>query len=740
MWNDYSKSYIKNNRASSLSVIAAAFISALLLSLLCSLFYNLWKYEAERIELEEGPWHSRIEGVIRDEDLEMIRDFAHVESADRVPEQGTSPEPSAAVDLRFDDMGLVLENTPRIAALLDIPPENISYHHSLLALYMVRDPQDTAPRLIFPLFLAVTIAASLSLIAIIHNSFAVSMNARVRQLGILSSIGATPKQLRACLLQEAAALCAVPVAAGDLLGILTSMGLLRMSNALLDGRIEGRHEAVFGYHPLVFALTLLATVATVWISAWMPARKLSRLTPLEAIRDAGEPRLKRRNRSRLLALLFGVPGELAGNALKAQKKALRTASLSLVFSFLAFTVMQCFFTLSAISTRETYFERYMGVWDVMATVKNASAGTFAETDEIRSLPGAESVTVYQKAAARRVVASGECTDEMLAFGGFEGAPAGDVTPLDWGWLVNAPLVILDDAGFLSYCAQIGAEQRLDGAVILNRIRDVTNPDFRHPRFFPYIREDAGTSVLLQAASVSVSAEVPVLAYTDQVPPLREEYATLDYYELVHFLPVSLWREIGDRIGGAEPDFYIQVRARENATRAELDSLQQEIRRLLTASGYTAESENRLQEQETNDTQIRGMMAFFSLFCILLAVIGAGSLFSNALGFVRQRKREFARYLSVGLTPEEIRKIFCIEALVIAGRPVLITVPAAALAVFLMLRASYMDPGEFLAEAPLLPIAAFLLAILASVALAYRLGWRGLQKLRLAEILRDDTML
>ena len=47
MWKDYSASYIKNNRASGVSVMTAAFISALLLSLLCSLFYNVWIYEVE---------------------------------------------------------------------------------------------------------------------------------------------------------------------------------------------------------------------------------------------------------------------------------------------------------------------------------------------------------------------------------------------------------------------------------------------------------------------------------------------------------------------------------------------------------------------------------------------------------------------------------------------------------------------------------------------------------------------
>lgn len=56
MWKEYSSDYRKNNPASSLSVRISAFISALLLSLLCGLFYNMWKYEVERIELEDGAW------------------------------------------------------------------------------------------------------------------------------------------------------------------------------------------------------------------------------------------------------------------------------------------------------------------------------------------------------------------------------------------------------------------------------------------------------------------------------------------------------------------------------------------------------------------------------------------------------------------------------------------------------------------------------------------------------------
>ena len=65
MWKDYSMGFIKKNRASSVSVLVAAFISALFLSLLCGLFYNFWNYEIESVVLEEGNWQGRISGGSR---------------------------------------------------------------------------------------------------------------------------------------------------------------------------------------------------------------------------------------------------------------------------------------------------------------------------------------------------------------------------------------------------------------------------------------------------------------------------------------------------------------------------------------------------------------------------------------------------------------------------------------------------------------------------------------------------
>lgn len=707
------------------AVRVAALLSALLLSLLLGVFYNLWKYETERIVWAEGGWHSRLSGPFDTDDLAAVGNFAHVGTAE-INAQG-------GIDLTFDSPRRAAALTPLIAARLGAAPQDIAYHHALLALYGVRGPQDTAPRLLFPLLVLITALAAVSLIVIIHNAFAVTMDAQVHRLGILASIGATPRQLRAGLVREAARLCAGPVLAGNLLGLLAAFGLVQATN-LLDA--PDRHTAAFGCHPLLPGLSLLVTALTVWLSAWMPARRLSRLTPLEAIRSGTELTLKRRRALPLLALAFGVPGELAGSALKAQRRALRTATWSFLLAFLAFSMMVCVFTLSGISTRETYFARYRDAWDIMLTVGDTAVSDFAQAEALRALPDVESAVIYQRAAAGRLIAADELSAELERLGGLSAAPGNSASQTEDGWLVNAPILILDDESFLAYCEEIGAPARLDGVVVRNAIADFTDPDFRHRRELPYLNGKSPVAVL---RSESGTAAVPVLSCTDTVPVLREEYGRADICELVHFMPAALWARLGGRLGGAAADSTVRILCAGDPTAAALDALQRQAEALL-GQYYTVESENRIRAQQVNDRQIQGMMLILGGFCVLLALIGTGNIFSNALGFVRQRRREFARYLSVGMTPQDLRTMFCLEAAVIAGRPIVLSLPVVAAAAAILLRASYMEPSVFQAEAPYLPILLFMLLIGGSVALAYALGWHGLRGLDLAEVLRDDAML
>lgn len=745
MWKDYSADYIKNNRATGISIMAASFIAALFLSFLCSLFYNFWMDNIQGTKQDNGDWHGRIAGEISEEGLAAVKNFANVERAE--VNRDMSRGQKTVVDISFYNKRCVYQDMSALLAMLGLAEDAADYNYQLLSLYFIRIPGDEMPRLLMPAYLAVVALVCISLILVIHNAFAVSMNSRVHQFGILVSIGAAPGQILACLLQEAFMLALAPVLLGMLLGIALSFGTVRAMSAMAANLVGGR-EVVFGLSPAVLTLVLFLSLFTLLVSAWIPARKLCRLTPLEAIRGTGEGQLrelqlKRKQNSPVLAVLFGMEGELAGNALKAQKKALRTTSLSLTLAFLGFMLMQCFFTLSGISTEHTYFEAYQDVWDIMVTVKDTRIEVFALSEELGRLPEADDIAIYQKREALCILPWEAQSQELQELGGAN-ALAGEHVPAGEGFLgVRAPLIIMDDESFAQYCGQIGIAPQRDGAILLNRFWDKAHSNFRSPRYIPYVREDLGDVTLqsgtrLGEVGADSQAVIPVLACTQECPALREEYAKSDF-SLVQFIPLSLWESIADQIGGAQGDTYIRVLARERESLEILSTLEEEICGIV-GQGYVTESENRIQEKLDNDRVIGAYELVLGIFCGLFAVIGIAHVFTNTLGFLRQRKREFARYMSVGLTPQGMRKMFCIEALVIAGGPLLITLCLTAAAVAVMIKASYLDPMEFIREAPAGPIAIFVLVVFGFIALAYYIGGKRVLKLNLSETLRDDTML
>ena len=250
-----------------------------------------------------------------------------------------------------------------------------------------------------------------------------------------------------------------------------------------------------------------------------------------------------------------------------------------------------------------------------------------------------------------------------------------------------------------------------------------NSNFRYKKYVPFLSEEQDSIVLQNTEQTEETVELPILAYTQEPPVLREEY---DNYTLVQFLSLSTWKQIENTIGHTEADTYIRVLAEGDRELSALKAIETEISDMI-GDNFTFEMENRVQERRDNEEMVNGYKIMIGALCVLLAVIGIANVFSNTLGFIRQRNREFARYMSIGMTPKGVRKMFFIEALVIAGRPLLITLPLTVLSVGFMITASCLNPMEFLTKAPILPAAVFILVNFVIISLTYFIGGRKKNK-------------
>lgn len=364
----------------------------------------------------------------------------------------------------------------------------------------------------------------------------------------------------------------------------------------------------------------------------------------------------------------------------------------------------------------------------MVTVKDTEIEDFELAEKLRRIEGIRELAVYQKAQGIAVIPQEWQSEELLALGGFK-ALLGET-----GEQVKAPIVVLDDESFLEYCSQIGVSPSLDGGIVLNQIWDSADSDFRNRKYVPFVKENIKQEVLLDLGETGNKAKISVLAYTQETPVLREEY---EDYGLVHFLPVSVWENISGQLGSGG-DCMIRIFAKERESLEGLCVLEDAVMEVLKPL-YAAKSENRIQEKLANDQMIRGMVIILGAFCVLLAIIGIANVFSNTLGFLCQRKREFARYMSIGVTPQEMKKMFCIEALMIAGRPLLVTLPLTLLFVQFAAKASQLNPMVFWAEAPVAPILLFGLAIVGFVAFAYFIGGKRILNCDLNDELKNDAL-
>ena len=182
-------------------------------------------------------------------------------------------------------------------------------------------------------------------VSLIGSAFSVSVSERTKQFGLLCSIGATGRQLRRSVFFEAMVLCAFAVPVGLLcgyVGIAITLHLLGNNLAVFFASGNVTFRAVLSWVSLA-AAALIATL-TVFISAWIPARRATRITPIDAIRQSGDYTVstKAGRGGRASGKLLGVPGLLAGKYYRTSRKKYRATVVSLTISVLLFVCASCF--------------------------------------------------------------------------------------------------------------------------------------------------------------------------------------------------------------------------------------------------------------------------------------------------------------------------------------------------------------------------------------------------------------
>lgn len=192
------------------------------------------------------------------------------------------------------------------------------------------------------LLILVIMAGSISLI---YNSFSISVRERTSQMGLLSSVGATRKQLRSSVAFEAFAVSAAGIPLGLLAGIAGSGVTLYFIGGGLAAFIYGKDGSIplYIYPPVLVFAGLLALV-TVCLSVWIPSRRIRKISPIDAIRSARDIRVRpgEVKKGYLLGRIAGLPGMLASKNYGRDRRKYRSTVISLTISIVLLTTVSLF--------------------------------------------------------------------------------------------------------------------------------------------------------------------------------------------------------------------------------------------------------------------------------------------------------------------------------------------------------------------------------------------------------------
>lgn len=195
------------------------------------------------------------------------------------------------------------------------------------------------------IMLIIIITASVMLV---YNAFSMSLTDRIRYLGMLASVGATRKQKRNSVYFEGAFLGMIAIPLGIFFGIIGIYITLNVViNRLADANaLSGmdKIDSILSVPVWSIISIIVFSIITIFISAYIPARKSSKISPIDAIRQNDSIKLKAKSlkSSKLIRKIFGYEGEIANKNLKRNGKKSRLIIVSLTISVVLFISVNYF--------------------------------------------------------------------------------------------------------------------------------------------------------------------------------------------------------------------------------------------------------------------------------------------------------------------------------------------------------------------------------------------------------------
>lgn len=638
------------------------------------------------------------------------------------------------------------------------------YINGYLISYECVFPIDGSFKALFTVAAVVALIIILTSVYCIKNSFNISITEKIRQYGMLASVGATRRQIKSSVKTEAAMLGVIGIPVGTMSGILASLILVNVVNALSAGWLN----VALSFHTSLPALILavILSIATIYFSATGSARRAAKVTPLEAIRNTKEIKIKsaKLKTPAIIGRIWGIGGVISYKNIKRNNKKYRTTVTSIVICSVTFIVISYFMSVAFSMVGMSYASTDYNIGINMSCKKGIDIEKFSKL--LSGIEGAEDYLVG--AGYDFDVDKPKYTKE---YGEYCRQLYDDSEDVSQMFLIT----VLDDKSYDKYASDAGIKNAAAGAILVNKgTFDVYNENSskyvkKEMELYKYKAGDTiecGYNVYDDASSddnavegdiesstednsgyvdeetinngVRKTVDVTIAGVTDKVPIGYKGYSnTLLFMNQKGF--ESLW---GDGKNGNEikPGYasYLAYVVAENADEYQ-DTFEKETEgnpEYSQISFYVSNLDKQMRDEKSLFTLL-GVFAYGLI--VVIALIGITNIINTLSTGMELRSREFATLRSIGMTDKQFVGMVRLESVFISVKALVIGVPLGILISYLLcVMMNRMDDAIIYEP----PYKAIILCIVVVIMLIYAIMKLSMTKLRhnnIIETIKNENL-
>ncbi|MDI6618617.1 MAG: FtsX-like permease family protein [Clostridiales bacterium] len=563
----------------------------------------------------------------------------------------------------FDDVNSLAGSVGKDANEVEFNDELLRYYGA------VKD--DNTQTIIYGFVLIMIVIIMIASISLIYNAFAISVSERTRQLGMLASVGATKGQKRQNVYFEALLIGLVGIPAGIAAGIagigITIFALRPLMESFTSFSSYGLQlELVVS--PLSIAVAVVFAALTIFISAWIPARRASRIMPIDAIRQTKEIKLTKKTVkvSRLVRPLFGFEGEIALKNLKRNRRKYRATVLSLIISLVLFLTVSYYADFAGKASSA----RYMGLnYDISVDYMDVPPS------EIKELNGKIARLDFVTDSAMAQVTEGIFLADKTQLTETAKKIVKSMKPDKQGkYNISARIYCLDGPAFEKYAKSVGADPR-----------DYENPDVLNGILINYIKVPidkkyvAGENLNIKPGGLlhfcypyreNQLEKFDFIAGT--VTDKRPMGILTQSYENTLVVSEEVFKAFQSKL---RPEYQKSIRQSMYLNTSNSDKLEEQIKKLTdnTLNGRIIILNIAASAKSERDYRLF-LEVFIYGFIILISLICIANIFNTISTSVALRRKEFAMLRSVGMTPRSFNKMIRFESVFYGMKALLYGLP------------------------------------------------------------------